>query len=162
LEPLREPTPSISLSGSSGIDRSKSKSEKETSEHSKRSESGHDKSEGIVRDTAQSKELPQQQAFISPQLDPPPLIVQPPSIRTKLDKESETFNDLINIEGQSTKIPMSNVQGTKDIVTGTINNVSEIEHIPITPSSKLMLKIEEIPPLDVFYSPQHKAIVRRQ
>ena len=25
-----------------------------------------------------------------------------------------------------------------------------------------MLKIEEIPPLDVFYSPQHKAVVRRQ
>ena len=25
-----------------------------------------------------------------------------------------------------------------------------------------MLKIEEIPPLDVLYSPQHKAVVRRQ
>ena len=37
-----------------------------------------------------------------------------------------------------------------------------MEHIPITPSSEIMLKIEEIPPLDVFYSPQHKAVVRRQ
>ena len=37
-----------------------------------------------------------------------------------------------------------------------------MEHIPITPSYELMLKIEEIPPLDVFYSPQHKAVVRRQ
>ena len=37
-----------------------------------------------------------------------------------------------------------------------------MEHIPIAPSSELMLKIEEIPPLDVFYSPQHKAVVRRQ
>ena len=35
-----------------------------------------------------------------------------------------------------------------------------MEHIPITPSSELMLKIEEIPPLDVFYSPQHKVVVR--
>lgn len=52
LEPVREPNPSISLSGSSGIDRSKSKSGKETSEHSNRSESDHDKSEGSVRDTA--------------------------------------------------------------------------------------------------------------
>ena len=60
LEPIREPTPSISLSGSSGTDRSKSKSGRETSEHSKRSENDHDKSEGSVRDTSQSKELPQQ------------------------------------------------------------------------------------------------------
>ena len=57
---------------------------------------------------------------------------------------------------------MSNVRATEDIVTGKISNVSEMEHIPITPSSELMLKIEEIPPLDVFYSPQHKAVVRRQ
>ena len=57
---------------------------------------------------------------------------------------------------------MSNVQTTINIVTGVTTNVSETEHIPITPSSELMLKIEEIPPLDVFYSPQHKAVVRRQ
>ena len=57
---------------------------------------------------------------------------------------------------------MNNVHTTKNIVTGITSNVSELEHIPITPSSKLILKIEEIPPLDVFYSPQHKAVVRRQ
>ena len=49
-----------------------------------------------------------------------------------------------------------------DIITRTTSNVPEIEHIPITPSSELMLKIEEIPPLNVFYSPQHKVVVRRQ
>ena len=76
LEPIREPTPSISLSGSSSTDKSKSKSGKETSEHSKRSENDHDKSEGSVRDTAQSKELSQQQVSTSPQLNIPPLIVQ--------------------------------------------------------------------------------------
>ena len=37
-----------------------------------------------------------------------------------------------------------------------------MEHIPIAPSSELMLKIEEIPPLDIFYSPQHKAVMRKQ
>jgi len=79
-----------------------------------------------------------------------------------LDKEWETFNDLINIEGQSTKTPESNVQTVDDVVTGAISNVPKMEHIPITPSSELMLKIEEIPPLDVFYSPQHKAMVRRK
>lgn len=98
----------------------------------------------------------------SPQVNLPPLIVHPPPSRTELDKEWETFNDLINNEGQSIKTPESNVQIVNDIVTETISNVSEMEHIPITPSSKLMLKIEEIPPLDVFYSPRHKAVVRRK
>lgn len=69
---------------------------------------------------------------------------------------------MINLEGPSTKTPTSDVQATKGIVIGTISNVPEMEHIPITPSSELILKIEEIPPLDVFYSPQHKEIVRRQ
>lgn len=86
LEPVREPTPSISLSGSSGTDRSKSKSGREMSEHSKRSESDHNKSEGLVRNTAQSKELPEQQVLTSPQVYPPPLIVQPPLVKTELDK----------------------------------------------------------------------------
>ena len=48
------------------------------------------------------------------------------------------------------------------MVIGIVSNASEMEHIPITPSSEIMLKIEEIPPLDVFYSPQHKVVVRRQ
>lgn len=152
LEPVREPTPSISLSGSSGTSRSKSKFGRETSERSKRSKSDHNKSEGSVRDTAQSKEHPEQQVITSPQVNLSPLIIHPPPVRTELDKEWEKFNDLINTEVQSTKTPESNVQTVDDIVTGTINNVSEMEHIPITPSSELILKIEEIPPLDVFYS----------
>ena len=48
------------------------------------------------------------------------------------------------------------------MVTEISGNVTETEHIPITPSSELVLKIEEIPPLDIFYSPQHKAVVRKQ
>ena len=54
------------------------------------------------------------------------------------------------------------MQTVDDIVTGTISNVLEMEHIPITPSSEIMLKIEEIPLFNVFYSPQYKAVVRRQ
>lgn len=41
-------------------------------------------------------------------------------------------------------------------------NTKETEHIPISPSSKIVLRIEEIHPLDVFYSPQHKVVIRRQ
>ena len=60
LEPIREPTPSISLSGSSSTDKSRSKSGKESLECSKRFESDHNKSEGSVRDTAQYEECPEQ------------------------------------------------------------------------------------------------------
>lgn len=52
LEPIRETTPSVSLSGSLGTDKSGSKSRKESPECSKRFESDHNKSEGSVRDTA--------------------------------------------------------------------------------------------------------------
>ena len=69
---------------------------------------------------------------------------------------------MINVEGQNTQTLVSNVQTTKGLVTGISGNVTETEHIPITPSSELVLKIEEIPPLDIFYSPQHKAVVRKQ
>lgn len=60
LELVREPTPSICLSRSSGTNRSKSKSKKEISEHSKRSKSDHGKSEVSIKDYAQSKEILQQ------------------------------------------------------------------------------------------------------
>ena len=69
---------------------------------------------------------------------------------------------MINLEGQSVKKPEGNVHAIEEMVTGTIDDISDSEHIPITPSSELVFKIEEIPPLDVFYSPQHKAVVRRQ
>ena len=85
MEPTREPTPSVSLSGSLDSERSKSNSDKEISENSKKSD--QDKSEGSVKDTAQSKELSQQQTSTTPQLNLPPLNVHQPSISTQLDKE---------------------------------------------------------------------------
>ena len=57
---------SNSLIGSLDTDKSKSKSEKETSEHSKNSDNDQDKSEGSVKDTAQSKELSQQHISTTP------------------------------------------------------------------------------------------------
>ena len=68
LEPIREPTPSISISGSSGPDKSKFKSGRESPEGSKQSESDHNKSEGSVRYTAQSKENPEQQVLLPTQV----------------------------------------------------------------------------------------------
>lgn len=37
----------------------------------------------------------------------------------------------------------------------------DIEIIPENPSEEIVLKVEEIPPLDVFYSPKHRAVVKR-
>src|SRR6202020_2021180 len=37
----------------------------------------------------------------------------------------------------------------------------DIEIIPKDPSDQIILQIEDIPPLDVFYSPRHRAVVKR-
>ena len=60
---------------------------------------------------------------------------------TELDKEWETSNDLINLEGQTIKTPVNDAQVTKEVVTRTISDVSNMEHIPIAPSYEIMLKI---------------------
>jgi len=38
----------------------------------------------------------------------------------------------------------------------------EIKVIPAFPSSEIVLKEEGIPPLDIFYSPKHQAVMKRQ
>lgn len=38
----------------------------------------------------------------------------------------------------------------------------EVEKIPENPSSEIILNIEEIPLLNVFYSPKHRVLVKRQ
>lgn len=46
----------------------------------------------------------------------------------------------------------------KEGATGT----QDIEIIPTIPTSEIILRIEEMPPLDIFYCPTHKVVVRRQ
>ena len=46
--------------------------------------------------------------------------------------------------------------------TGISGTVTVTEHIPITPLCELLLNVEDIPPLDVFYSPKYKAVVKKQ
>ena len=38
----------------------------------------------------------------------------------------------------------------------------DVELIPATPTSEIILRTEEIPPLDVFYSSTHKVVIKRQ
>jgi len=42
-----------------------------------------------------------------------------------------------------------------------VTTSQQTEIIPALPTLEIILKVTEIPPLDVFYSPLHKAIVRR-
>ena len=66
---------------------------------------------------------------------------------------------MINVEGQNVQTP---VQTTNILSTGISSTVTVTEHIPITPSSEIGLNVEDIPPLDVFYSPKYKAVVNKQ
>ena len=57
IEPIREPTPNISISGSLAKEKSKSKSERESAEkYDKQSKSEHSISERSIKDTNQSTE----------------------------------------------------------------------------------------------------------
>ena len=51
---------------------------------------------------------------------------------------------------------------TNVIVEGAIINTQDVEIIPENPSEEIVLKIEDIPPLDVFYNPKHRVVVRKQ
>ena len=145
LEPIREPTPCISISGSSGTNKSKSKYGKESPEQSKQSESDHNKSEGSVRDTAQSKENSEQQVLLPIQVKVRAPLIQPTKlVRTELEKDWETFNELINIEEQNMETPENTAKTMTEMVIETVVNAPETEHIPIAPSSEIMLNIEEI------------------
>jgi len=78
-----------------------------------------------------------------------------------LEEESDNFNKKINIEEQALKTQMTHQEITPSIITRGTVNTEEIGHIPLTPTSEIVLRIEEIPPLDLFYSLEHKAIVKR-
>ena len=53
---------------------------------------------------------------------------------------------------------------TNVTVEGAIGNANtqDIEIIPENPFEEIVLKVEDISPLDVFYSPKHRAIVRKK
>lgn len=106
--------------------------------------------------------MAQQQVAVLPPRGIPPPVTEAPLVTSELDKEWETLNELINLEGQVLQTPVSNTQVVREVFSTIVSGTVETEHLPIAPSSELLLGVEEIPPLDVFYSPQHKAVVRRQ
>lgn len=65
-------------------------------------------------------------------------------------------DDEVSKEGDTQEATSKPVSGeTSDLLKS-----KEAEIIPKDPSGKIILQIEEIPPLDVFYSPKHKAVVK--
>ena len=79
-----------------------------------------------------------------------------------MEEEWDNFNKKLNTEEQESEAQMTHQETTPKIITRGTVNTQEIEHIPITPTFDIVLRIEEIPPLYVFYSPRHKAIFKRQ
>lgn len=85
-----------------------------------------------------------------------------------LDKEWKKFNKNLqtctNLEETSElKTPKQNQHKENPETTKHgVTNTQDIEVIPTFPTSKIVLKIEEIPPLDILYSPTHKVVVKRQ
>ena len=67
-------------------------------------------------------------------------------------------DDEVSKEGDTQEATSKPVSGE----TSDLTKSKEIEIIPKDPSGEIILQIEEIPPLDVFYSPKHKAVVNRQ
>ena len=78
-----------------------------------------------------------------------------------LEEEWDNFNKKLHIEEQMPELQTPQQKTALEITVEKSANEKEVEHIPITPTSEIILRIEEISPLDVFYSPQHKAVMKR-
>lgn len=88
----------------------------------------------------------------------------------KLLKEWQQFDSIISNPKSSQGFSTPKVKIGHKTVTSTIpiegtNNLpisKDVEIIPKDPSNEIVLHIEDIPPLDVFYSPKHSIVVKRQ
>jgi len=57
----------------------------------------------------------------------------------------------------------SNISLTKPCVIAKIpiNSKSSMETIPTSPTTTIQLNIEELPPIEVFYSPKHNSFLKK-
>ena len=86
----------------------------------------------------------------------------------ELLKEWQQFDTIISggKDSKSINTPKtSNMQDdtSSQVLSGTSGppKSKDIEIIPKGPSDQIILQVEDIPPLDVFYSPRHRAVVKR-
>jgi len=86
----------------------------------------------------------------------------------ELQKEWQHFSTIIGggKDSQNTETPKSSgiqKEGSSQALSTTTGppKVMNVEIIPKGPSDQITLLVEDIPPLNVFYSPKHKAVVKR-
>jgi len=73
-----------------------------------------------------------------------------------LEKEWGYFNKNLHTDEQTSEIQTPKQTQNKSTQETTLEKnvgTQDVELVPATPSSEIILRIEEIPPLDVFYSP---------
>jgi len=90
-------------------------------------------------------------------------------VNPKLIKEWEQFDSIISGLECSKDTDTSKVADTQGITSPQVLSRTsgspiskDVEIIPKDPSEQIILQVEDIPPLDVFYSPRHRAVVKRQ
>ena len=90
-------------------------------------------------------------------------------IDPRLLQEWQQFDSIIRNLESSKEVDTSKAADTQDttskeVPSGTsgLPPTTDIEIIPKDPSDQIILQVEDIPPLDVFYSPKHRAVVKRQ
>ena len=94
------------------------------------------------------------------------------SVDTQMDprllEEWKQFNTIISNLESSMDADTSKVADTEDTASKEVPSKGTsglpptivVEIIPKNPSDQIILQVEEIPPLDVFYSPKHRAVIK--
>ncbi len=85
----------------------------------------------------------------------------------ELQKEWQQFSTIISGGKDSQSIDTPKTSSVQDdtssqVLSGTSGppKTKDVEVIPKGPSDQITLQVEDIPPLDVFYSPRHRAVVK--
>ena len=90
--------------------------------------------------------------------------------QSELDKfwilASNTFINTLEVSSSQKNTEFKTSQGqivsAKEIIESPGITSQDTKFIPVFPTDEIVLKVTDIPPLDVFYSPLHKAVVRKQ
>lgn len=144
-------------------DNKKERAEKQRNEKEEQLEREHEeqqkKEQEKERDESQSQA--EKQATIDVNVDT--------HIDPKLLQEWKQFDSIISGFDFSKDIDALKTNDTQDIASPQVlsgtsgpSSSKDVEVIPKGPSDQIILQVEDIPPLDVFYSPRHKAVVKRQ
>jgi len=86
-------------------------------------------------------------------------------IKSDLENEWEHFNKKLHTDEKTSEIQtpkQAHHKSTQETIVDKIVGTQDVELIHATPTSEIILRIKEIPPLDIFYSLAHKVFVKTQ